>query len=65
VREAKLEHMREQVSTGALVVRRMTRAERATSAKQIATHESHLTPPERSKRDALLRERRRRSAYLA
>jgi hypothetical protein len=57
--------MREQVATGTLVIRQMTRAERATSDEQLAAHESRLTPAERTKRNAVLRERRHRAAYLA
>jgi len=57
--------MREQVSTGTLVIRQMTHAERKTSDEQLAVHESHLTPAERTKRNAMLRERRHRAAYLA
>jgi hypothetical protein len=64
-RAARLEHMREQVATGTLVIRQMTRAERATSDEQLAAHESQLTPAERTKRNAVLRERRHRAAYLA
>jgi hypothetical protein len=55
--------MREQVASGALVIRQMTHAERSASAKQVAAFDAKLTPKERSKRDAALRERRRRSAY--
>jgi hypothetical protein len=64
VHEAQLEHMREQVSAGALVIRQMTRAERATADKQLAKHESRLTPAERTTRIRRLRERRRYAAYL-
>jgi len=64
-RAARLDHMREQVSTGTLVIRQMTHAERKTSDEQLAVHESHLTPAERTKRNAMLRERRHRAAYLA
>lgn len=37
-REAKLEHMREQISSGALVIRRTTRAERAKSPSSVRSH---------------------------
>jgi hypothetical protein len=63
-RQAKLEHMREQVASGALVLRQVTRTERAEWAKQRASLEAKLTPAERTRRDAVLTERRRRADYL-
>src|SRR6266536_3443390 len=51
-REAKLELIREQVSSGALVIRDMTKTERAKWAKQHATREAKLTPAERTGRAA-------------
>ena len=63
-REAKLEHMREQVSSGALVLLEMTSIERAEWAEQRATLEANLTPAERTRRNALLKERRRRADRL-
>jgi hypothetical protein len=63
VREEKLEVMREQVSSGALVIREMTKAERASWAKQHADVDAKLTPEERSRRAAYLKERHRRAAH--
>ncbi len=63
LREAKLAHLREQVSSGSLVIRQMTRAERAKWAKRSAKLDAGLTPAERTKRDSVLRDRRRRSEY--
>jgi len=60
-REAKLEHIRDQVSSGDLVIREMTKAERARWAKRRATLEAESTPAERGRRDAALRNRRRRA----
>jgi hypothetical protein len=62
-REAKLELIREQVSSGALVVREMTKTERAKWAKQHATRGAKLTPAERSGRAAALKERHRREVH--
>ena len=63
LREAKLAHVREQVSSGSLVIRQMTRSERAKWAKRSAKADASLTPAERSKRDSALRDRRRRSEH--
>jgi hypothetical protein len=60
-RQAKLDLIREQVASGALVIRQMTRDERATWAKQRAELEARLTPAERARREAALKERRRRA----
>ena len=62
-REAKLELIREQVSSGALVIRDMTKTERAKWAKQHATLEAKLTPAERTGRAAALKERHRRAHH--
>jgi len=62
-REAKLELIREQVSSGALVIRDMTKTERAKWAKQHATREAKLTPAERTGRAAALKERHRRAHH--
>ncbi|TML67104.1 MAG: hypothetical protein E6G11_13430 [Actinobacteria bacterium] len=62
-RQAKLEHMREQIASGALVLREMTHTERAKWAKQRSALEAKLTPAERTRRDAILRERRRRTDH--
>ena len=63
-REAKLEHIREQVSSGALVIRQMTRAERAKWDKQRAILDASFTPAERIRRDSALRNRRQRAERL-
>jgi len=63
-RRAKLEHIRKQVSSGALVIRQMTRAERAKWAKQRAMLEATFTRPERTRRDSVLRNRRHRADRL-
>jgi hypothetical protein len=63
-RQAKLEHIREQVSSGALVIRQMTRAERAKWDKQRAILDASFTPAERTRRDSVLRSRRQRAERL-
>ena len=64
-REAKLELIREQVSSGDLVIRGMTTAERAKWAKGRALLEANWTPEERRRRDHALRNRRRRAERAA
>ena len=64
VREAKLEHIREQVSSGALVIRQMTRAERAKWTKQRTLLEATFTRAERTRRESVLRNRRQRADRL-
>ena len=63
-RQAKLEHIRKQVSSGALVIRQMTRAERAKWDKQRAILDANFTAAERTRRDSVLRNRRQRAARL-
>jgi hypothetical protein len=63
-REAKLERIREQVASGALVIRQMTRTERARWDKQRASLEANFTQAERTRRDSLLRNRRQRAERL-
>ena len=63
-REAKLEHIREQVSSGALVIRQMTRAERVKWDKQRAILDANFTPAERTRRDSALRNRRQRTERI-
>jgi len=58
VRQAKLEHIREQVSSGDLVIREMTEIEREAWARQHAAAEAKLTPAERTRRAAALKARR-------
>jgi hypothetical protein len=60
-REAKLEHIREQVSSGALVIRQMTRAERTKWDEQRAILEATFTQAELTRRDSVLRQRRQRA----
>jgi hypothetical protein len=60
-REAKLEHVREQVSTGELVIRTMTASERKTWAKRAREIDASSTPAERARRQAALENRRRRA----
>ena len=63
-RQAKLEHIREQVSSGALVIRQMTRAERVKWDEQRATLDASFTPAERTRRDSALRNRRLRAERI-
>jgi hypothetical protein len=60
-RQGKLEHMREQISSGHLVIRAMTKAERAKWAKRRGVVEANWTPTERANQEAALRNRRRRA----
>jgi hypothetical protein len=64
-REAKLEHVRELVSLGVLVIRPMTKAERAKWAKRRAKIDKDSTPQERVRREAALRNLRRRIERVA
>ena len=64
-REAKLEHVREQVASGQLVVRKMTDAERAKWAKQRGILEASSTPAERARRAAAVENRRKRAERLS
>jgi hypothetical protein len=59
--EAKLEDLREQVSSGGVVIRTMTAAERAKWAKRRTMLDASSTPAERARRAAALETRRRRS----
>jgi hypothetical protein len=63
-RQAKLEHIREQVSSGALVIRQMTRAERVKWDKQRAILDANFTAAERTRRDSALRNRRQRAERI-
>ena len=63
-RQAKLEHIRDQVSSGALVIRQMTLAERAKWDKQRAILDANFTSAERTRRDSALRNRRQRAERL-
>jgi hypothetical protein len=60
-RQAKLEHVQEQISSGDLVIRKMTNAERAKWEKRRSQIDASATPAERARRTAALENRRRRS----
>lgn len=63
-REGKLEHIRDQVSSGELVVRQMTDSERAHWDDHSATSDRQATSEERKRRDAArkkLRDRNKRN----
>jgi hypothetical protein len=64
-REAKLEHVREQVASGQLVIREMSEAERARWAKQHESSDARATPVERARRTRAIENRRRREARFA
>lgn len=64
-RQAKLDHIREQVQAGDLVIRRMTKAERRMWARQHAAVEAKLTLVERTRRAAALKSRRAAERRLA
>jgi hypothetical protein len=61
-RQAKLEHVREQVASGQLVISKMTNAERAICAKQRRVFEASSTPTERALRATAVENRRKRAA---
>jgi hypothetical protein len=63
-RQAKLEHIREQVNSGALVIRQMTRTERLRWKKQRTILEAGFTQAERMRRASVLRQRRQRAERL-
>ena len=58
-RQERLEEMREQVSSGDLVVRQMTAAERKHWEERSAAFDDHATPEERTRRDAARKKRDR------
>jgi hypothetical protein len=64
-RQAKLEHVREQVESGELVIRTMTGAEKARWEEQRQKLDSSSTPAERARRAAALENRRRRIERLS
>jgi len=64
-RQAKLEHVREQVASGQLLIRKMTNAERAKWAKRSSAFEANSTPAERARRATAIRDRRRRAARIS
>jgi hypothetical protein len=57
-REGRLEHIRDQVSSGELVVRQMTDSERAHWDDHSAASDRQATPEERTRRDAARKKRR-------
>jgi len=64
-RKAKLEHVREQVASGQLVIRSMTRVERSKWAAREAMLEARSTPAARASRAAAIESRRKRAARLS
>jgi hypothetical protein len=64
-RQAKLEHVREQVASGRLVIRPMTRDERSKWATQQAMVEASSTPAVRASRAAAIENRRKRAARFS
>ena len=64
-RQAKLEHVREQVASGQLVIRTMTAAEKAKWAKRDGAVEASSTPVERARRTAAVENRRKRAARFS
>jgi hypothetical protein len=63
--QAKLEDIRAQVLSGALVVRQMTKAERKHWARQRAAFEAKWSPQERARHETALKRRRQRALYHA
>lgn len=64
-RQAKLDHVREQVASGRLVIREMSKAEQTEWATQHAKSEARATPVERARRASALENLRRRQARIA
>ena len=63
-RQAKLDHIRDQVVAGKLVVREMSDAERVRWDSQHAASDARATPAERARRARELENRRRRAERL-
>jgi hypothetical protein len=63
--QAKLEDIRTQVSSGALVIRQMTKAEQKKWAKQRAEHEAKWSPQECARQETALKRRRQRAKHIA
>ena len=57
-REGRLEHFRDQVVSGELVVRQMTDSERARWDEHSAAADRKATPEQRARRDAARKKRR-------
>lgn len=64
-REAKLERIKDQVASGDLVVRKMTKAEQQKWAARRADRERSLSPAEQRRAAAAVRRRERRAARPA
>lgn len=60
-RQAKLEHVQDQIASGELVIRKMTAEERARWAKKRKKLDAASTPAEKARRAAALENRRKRS----
>jgi hypothetical protein len=58
-REERLEHIRDQISSGDLVVRQMTASERRHWDERSAAFDRQATPEERTRRDAARKKRNR------
>jgi hypothetical protein len=56
-RQERLEHMREQISSGELVVRKMTASERRQWNERSDAFDDHATPEERARRAAARQKR--------
>ena len=63
-RDDRLRHLQDQVATGALVIRQMTASEQALCVLEREKRYASMTAEERARCEALLRERRRRAAFL-
>jgi glycine/D-amino acid oxidase-like deaminating enzyme len=60
-RQERLQHMREQIASGDLVVRQMTSSERRLWEERAAAFDEHSTPEERIRRDAAWQRRQERA----
>ena len=60
-REGRLEHFRDQVASGELVVRQMTDSERRRWDEHSAASDRQATPEQRTRRDAARKNRRNRN----
>lgn len=56
-RDERLRHMREQISSGDLVVRKMKASERRLWKERSAASDEHSTPEERTRREAARRKK--------
>jgi len=64
-RKGRLEHIRDQVSSGELVVRQMTDAERKRWDQRAAAFDRQASPEERTSRDAARKKKRDRDKRKA